>query len=35
MPKNKLFKYLEDKSCSNKVIEYVLFEYLYNKIINN
>lgn len=35
MPKNRLFKYLEDKSNSSKNIKEILVKYLNKKIINN
>lgn len=35
MQKNKPFKYLEDKSYSDKNIGEVLFEYINKKIIND
>jgi len=35
MQKNKPFKYLEDKSKSNKNIKEILVNYLNKKIINN
>lgn len=35
MQKNKLFKYLEDKSNSSKNIKEILIKYLNIKIINN
>lgn len=35
MQKNKPFKYLENKSCSDKNIVEVLFEYINKKIIND
>lgn len=35
MQKNKLFKYLEDKSNNSKNIDEILVNYLNKKIINN